>query len=645
MFPSTGYLIQLIGRHLLICSWWPIFFFLFSSPVFCQQTLIQRLLSQALQQKLHEETQWKTLLYYQTSWLGGTGSLIDSQDFFLAPEGKINAKLELIATLKHFVLQKNVKEEKNQPQCRYPARNRWLRHKLPLLKQLPTASCPHLKGWLEMADADRVSLVFSSYHLNNPSSMMGHTLLRFHRQHSNPDHPSSAFLDNTVHFSATPTSTNPFIYSVKGLIGFFHGQFTFTRYYLKIQEYNNSENRDLWEYELNLSKTQVEMLLYSFWEINGHSINYYYADDNCSYVLLYLLQAGNPAWNLTPHLSFPVTPANTLRVFHQKPEWIRQIRYRPAIYSRYLRYAERVEKIQNKQMRKMIEKKDFLAIKNNKNFSIRQKTDFTDSLLEYIAYQEKTAGKKQPEKNKKLYKDLLQYRSTLKLSSNQQQTIPHHTRPDLGHWSQRIGLGMKFQLHKKTMLFEWRPVLHDIFSPSIGYPEELSFEMFKTKLFLFNNKSKISIQSLHLIHILSMTFPRLWIFPKAWQFMLGFDRTKDRISKFHLVYGIGLSYRAHGFYGYTMPLIDTGWLSYESSQAFYLATGVEATLLRRLSDSWQYGLSIRSLWNFLPTRRAFFHPELTSILSHAINPRWEVRIKVNITSSEKDFAVKLYHYF
>lgn len=48
--------------------------------------------------------------------------------------------------------------------------------------------------------------------------------------------------------------------------------------------------RDLWEYRLNLTQDEIDLLLAHLWEIENSSMTYYFFKQNCSYQLAKLLE-------------------------------------------------------------------------------------------------------------------------------------------------------------------------------------------------------------------------------------------------------------------------------------------------------------------------------------------------------------------
>ena len=67
---------------------------------------------------------------------------------------------------------------------------------------------------------------------------------------------------------------------------------------MKVREYNDTEARDLWEYELNLSPDQVDWMVRHAWETGATWFDYFFFRENCSYHLLSLLELAEPSLHL-----------------------------------------------------------------------------------------------------------------------------------------------------------------------------------------------------------------------------------------------------------------------------------------------------------------------------------------------------------
>jgi hypothetical protein len=126
--------------------------------------------------------------------------------------------------------------------------------------------------------------------------MYGHTLLRVDAKDQDE---KTRLLAYAINYAANTNETNGVAFAINGLFGGYPGTFSMMPYYLKVREYSDMENRDVWEYELNLSPDVVDRVLMHVWELGPIYFDYYFFDENCSYYLLELLEAARPDMNLT----------------------------------------------------------------------------------------------------------------------------------------------------------------------------------------------------------------------------------------------------------------------------------------------------------------------------------------------------------
>src|SRR5690606_31123195 len=137
--------------------------------------------------------------------------------------------------------------------------SRWLREQL-ALTDLPAVTCAEYAAWYADIDPHSTVLVFPDAYLNSPSSMFGHTLLRI----DSPDMQDNgtALLSYALNFGAmVEQMDNSMLYAWKGLAGGYPGQFSLLPYRDKISEYSSLENRDLWEYRLDLTPEETGRLV------------------------------------------------------------------------------------------------------------------------------------------------------------------------------------------------------------------------------------------------------------------------------------------------------------------------------------------------------------------------------------------------
>ncbi len=219
---------------------------------------------------------WLSLIHHEKGTFTAS-SEVTSPSFFLAINGQTDPEAELKATIEAFT-------KTPTTQCRFPARKLWLNSVMPNVL-FPVANCPEYQQYIQAFTVDSVSVVYASGYLGNPASMYGHVLLKFNAS------GKTELLDNTFSYGAmVPDSDNKLVYIYKGITGGYQGHFANQKYHHQNLAYNETELRDLWEYELRLPKEKVEFLLAHLWELENTSMTYYFFKQNCGYQLAKLLE-------------------------------------------------------------------------------------------------------------------------------------------------------------------------------------------------------------------------------------------------------------------------------------------------------------------------------------------------------------------
>ena len=190
-------------------------------------------------------------------------------------------------------------------------------------EQLPAVTCKKLDEALAVADPKRAVLVFPSAHINSPASMFGHTLLRIDNSYQ------SELLAYSVSYAAVSTETNGMAYAFKGIFGLYPGRYSILPYYEKVKEYTDIEHRDIWEYHLNLTEEETRRMVLHVWEVQGTFSDYFFFDENCSYNLLFFLEAARPSVQLTDRFFYWVIPSDTIRVVRDAG-FVAAVKYRPS---------------------------------------------------------------------------------------------------------------------------------------------------------------------------------------------------------------------------------------------------------------------------------------------------------------------------
>jgi hypothetical protein len=271
-----------------------------------------------------QSPQWKKLMYEERN----RSRVQSSSNYFISSGSFQDPLTELKASIEAFLQPEDFFKKRGQhPSCIFPARFRILRRDLHLA--IEPVPCPDLESWRAHFKAEEVVMIYASQYNSSPGSMMGHTLLKFKNR------TQEDFLNWTFSYAANiPSDVGIFPYTYKGLTGGFPGVFSSQPYYQKIQEYNNMERRDIWEYPLKLTQEQREILTDHMWELNQlASFKYYFLDENCATLLLNALEVAAPEKPLTDSLRMYVIPAESVKVLDRQGLIDREI-FRPSISRR-----------------------------------------------------------------------------------------------------------------------------------------------------------------------------------------------------------------------------------------------------------------------------------------------------------------------
>ena len=411
--------------------------------------------------------------------------------------------------------------------------------------------CQEYLDWRSDLKTTNVVLVFAAAQLNSPSSMYGHTFLRFDPENVEQD---STYLSYALNFGATvPEGDAGFLYAARGLTGGYPGHFAANPYFEKIKEYSQLENRDLWEYKLNLTQDEINTMLAHIWELQGISFEYYFFDENCSFRLLELLDVARPGLYLANN--FPVTaiPLDTVRVV-QDADLIAQTHYRPSILTAL-----------EAQLAMLNEEESDLVLALSRDIAVLEQEGFTnltstqqqlivDSAYRYLRYQNTFNGrpKETTRRSFLLLRQLNENPTKLTIPITQPQ------RPDLGHKTSMFGFSVGQNLDTTFAEIKYRGSYHDLLDPMAGYYTGMSLNMVNVMLRAYEG-GEIKLEKAELLDIVSLSARNNYFSPWSWKANISIEQ-QWAVDKEVLVTqgsgGSGVSYQ---------PL--------ENSYVFLLATG------------------------------------------------------------------------
>jgi len=450
----------------------------FAGPVWATEDVsrayLYELVTRANGLRLAETREWQVLLHYRRNLWGGYTSEQDAPGFFLASDGKVNPQSELAATLSQFFSDEFVGRSKQPAQCAFVARYSFLKERLAFdPERLRPLVCERFNNWLADFDVEGISLIFPTGFMNNPSSMFGHTFLRIDQKGQTP---YTRILASTINFAAELPPDAGIEYPIKGIFGMYPGYFSTIPYYLKVQEYRDIENRDIWEYRLNLTPDQVRRLLMHAWEMGNATFDYYFFGENCSYHILALLDAADPAFRLADQFPYYTIPADSMRAVLAQQGLVGAVVYRPSRLTLVKRKRELLDQEEDRWLRRLLEKPDEARSESFSAVPQARRVLLLDTASDYLLLRSEGAGEKEnPWRDRN--KIILSARAELKTPSPDMEVQPFVDRPDAGHETRRIGVGAGWRNNRPFEEVAFRGAYHDILDPERGYTPDAQIEI------------------------------------------------------------------------------------------------------------------------------------------------------------------------
>jgi hypothetical protein len=460
------------------------------------------LINKGAQAKLASEREWHLLLHYRKDLLGGHTSEQDDPGFFMSPDGKTDPQAELDATLKQFFSDELVGRSKQPAQCAFIARYEWLRNQLHFDEtRLPPMACERFERWFADFEAQSITLIFPSAFMNNPASMFGHTLLRVD-QRGQTD--STRILAYTINYAADVPPDAGMAYPIRGIFGGYRGYFSTIPYYLKVQEYRDIENRDIWEYRLNFTEHQVRRFLMHAWELGNASFDYFFFKENCSYHLLALLDYADPILHLTDEFLFWTVPADTVRLIASKPGLVSGIAYRPSRSNMIRRKRESLPAAERELAHRIAQDLGELTSPAFVQLGLTKQAFLLDLASDYLRYRIETTDSPPPEL-KERNRAVLTARSQLRIPSQEFTVVPFAKQPELGHKTSRASVGAGWRNNDTFEEVTVRAGYHDLLDPEVGYTPDAQIEIASLTARHYNRADQTRIERATLANVLSLS--------------------------------------------------------------------------------------------------------------------------------------------
>ena len=435
-------------------------------------------------------------------------------------------------------------------QCQFPARFLFLKTVLEL-PEVNLGDCREFNEWKAPFNAKSIWLVFASPYLSNPASAMGHTFLRFE------DPARSELLDFTAGYAAqVPENGGSLAYIYKGLFGGFKGEFSLSPYYGQFHQYLDEESRDLWEYRLNFSSPEIDFFLAHLWEISRQAErDYYFIDENCSYLLLEMLNAVRPQADMTRDFGPYVLPIETIKRIRDAG-WISEVHRRPSLRSRLQERYYNLNPVQRRVFSSVHRKQ--MAVSQVRDTSV------LEALMEYYHFTKISQSGKLEAGDEKIYREVLLNRAGLghhsEVALQGENRVPS---PDLSHEPHWVSLAAGVAGPGAFIEGEFSPALHDIMSRDEGFIRYSGVSFLDSKIRYYSapgSHSSFQLDSLKIVEIANLVPYETFDHQFSWRLNAEISSRKELncidCYKVSLAPAAGIGLNLFGKKGFTYALLE-----------------------------------------------------------------------------------------
>ncbi|MEL7364988.1 MAG: DUF4105 domain-containing protein [Pseudomonadota bacterium] len=514
-------------------------------------------------------SQWSKLLHFKNG-----RSTISSPDFFLTENGNFDAAEELKATLSALT------SPSSMTHCRYPARYIWVKENFGSDLALSLQDCDDYQQWTQHSKTESISLVYVTGYLGNPASFFGHLMMKFNRQGDNKT--DIELLDTGINFGANADpNDNPVKYVLYGIFGGYNATYTTATYYLHTGNYAENEQRELWEYELNLTKQEVALIQAHLFELQDVNFNYYFLSDNCStafedilnIVLAQPLDTGLQPWDM-PIDIFHALPD----IEHHGQPLVKKVNQRQSKYSRIQNKYLALSDAEKQQALSIA--KDLSALKSlmqSDDFSDYEKAKVLDVLTEYtelLLVTDDEPDNHYPEQKRQLLLARLQLDS-FSVDWPKSQAQPPH----LAQLPINLGIGTGYSdNYGGYVSLKGYGAYYDFLSIDVARLKDSALTVMDTELHITDDK--LRLKKLDVLNVASLNTNDVELFENdrlAWQLALSVEHSECRSDECYRPYFKGYlglaSRRSTRLSAYTMigGQVDFAYLD---DSAFQFPLGV-----------------------------------------------------------------------
>ena len=475
--------------------------------------------------------------------------------------------------------------------------------------------------------------------------MFGHLLLRVDQRGQTEQ---TRLLAYTVNYSADVTTENGILFAALGVFGGFSGYFSTHPYYIKAREYGDFENRDIWEYRLNLTDEQIERMLMHTWELGNAAFDYFFFKENCAYQVLSLIDVADPEIRLADHFWFYTFPSDGVRMIAARPGLVREVTFRPSRSTQVRRGRESLSAAERAWLNAIVADPAHARSEKFAQLAPERQARVLDVASDYLLYlaATKSDGAMLYQERNKI---VLVARSRLKVPSTSTPLKPFTGPPEQGHPIMRAGVGGGFREGDVFGELNFRLAFHDLLDPEYGYTPDAQIEALGISLRHYFDRGHTRLERFTLINIVSLAPVNALFFSPSWKVSTGFETIRHngcrfcRVGNFNA--GIGVA-------------VESAWLTREVYFAFAdfateygrvldsdyrLGGGASAGALIDVTERWKLGLTVGYLE--FPAGDKSGEWRISAHQRYTLNKHLAFRFEFNRRGGTQEYLLNLQAYF
>nr|WP_282444729.1 DUF4105 domain-containing protein [Idiomarina sp. ATCH4] len=405
-----------------------------------------------------------------------------------------------------------------------------------LIPPFDYSTCEEFIDWQKSDEVDSITLVFADGYLKNPASFHGHLFIKLGGA-SNVE-----LLDNSLNFGAkVPPGVDPLSYIVKGLFGGYEARYSAQHFYRHNLSYGQVELRNLWDYELDISTFEAQLLAAHLYELSRTEYTYYFTSKNCAYYVARALELVAGRYLVTDS-ELTVFPSGVIqRIAERENSLVREITLNESEQKRFQSKYHALSKRQQETVRLWLE--DHPNSRLFDNLAESEQKQVLITLASYYSFRQRQNPEQEAHRARKqdVLTKLLKYppgdNHKVKAISEE----PHlGQKPNMIRVSKVFGSG-----DVDRWEFTARPTYYDCLQPKIGKPKNSALRMGELTISVIDNN--VAIEDLTVIDITSFNVSNTGL-PgdggNSWIIKAGATRNRLRGEK------VNLATYVEGHYGW-----------------------------------------------------------------------------------------------